>query len=65
MVSNEVVTCGQAYGICSMAIDGNDIIVLYRANHIAWEMAITEGRIILIKVRNVLTNLDIQVCLEY
>jgi hypothetical protein len=33
-----------------MAIDGNDIIVLYRANHIAWEMAITEGRIILIKV---------------
>jgi hypothetical protein len=28
-------------------------------------MAITEGRIILIKVRNVLTNLGIQVCLEY
>jgi hypothetical protein len=29
------VTCGQAYGICSIAVDGNDTAVLYRANHIA------------------------------
>jgi hypothetical protein len=54
--------CGQVYGICSIAVD---TVVLYRANHIAWEMAITEGRIILINVRNVSKNLGIQVCLEY
>uniref|UniRef100_A0ACD5XNW3 Uncharacterized protein n=1 Tax=Avena sativa TaxID=4498 RepID=A0ACD5XNW3_AVESA len=47
--SDGVVTRGQAYGIRSIRVDGNDTLAVYSAVHAAREMAITEGRPILIE----------------
>ncbi|VAI02370.1 unnamed protein product [Triticum turgidum subsp. durum] len=47
--SDGVVTRGQAYGIRSIRVDGNDTLAVYSAVHTAREMAITEGRPILIE----------------
>jgi len=50
--SDGVVSRGQAYGIRSIRVDGNDTLAVYSAVHTAREMAITEGRPILIEVHN-------------
>ncbi|KAF7057785.1 hypothetical protein CFC21_064978 [Triticum aestivum] len=47
--SDGVVTRGQAYGIRSIRVDGNDTLAVYSTVHTAREMAITEGRPILIE----------------
>lgn len=47
--SDGIVTRGQAYGIRSTRIDGNDALAVYSAVRTAREMAITEGRPILIE----------------
>lgn len=41
---------GQAYGIRSIRVDGNDALAIYSAVHAARKMAITEQRPILIEV---------------
>ncbi|XP_047050252.1 2-oxoisovalerate dehydrogenase subunit alpha 2, mitochondrial-like [Lolium rigidum] len=47
--SDGIVTRGQAYGIRSIRLDGNDTLAVYSAVHTAREMAIAEGRPILIE----------------
>lgn len=47
--SDGVVIRGQAYGIRGIRIDGNDALAVYSAVHAAREMAITEGRPILVE----------------
>lgn len=42
---------GQAYGIRSIRVDGNDALAVYSAVHLAREMAISETRPILIEVK--------------
>lgn len=46
-----VVVKGQAYGIRSIRVDGNDALAMYSAVHTAREMAISEQRPILIEVK--------------
>lgn len=45
-----IVVRGQAYGIRGIRVDGNDALAVYSAVHAAREMAITEGRPILVEV---------------
>lgn len=47
--SDGAVIRGQAYGIRSIRVDGNDALAVYSAVHAAREMAITEGRPILVE----------------
>ncbi|KAJ7945229.1 2-oxoisovalerate dehydrogenase subunit alpha 2, mitochondrial-like [Quillaja saponaria] len=47
--SDGVVVKGQAYGVRSIRVDGNDALALYSAVHTAREMAVTEHRPILIE----------------
>jgi TPP-dependent pyruvate/acetoin dehydrogenase alpha subunit len=47
-----VVVRGQAYGIRAIRVDGNDTLAVYSAVHAAREMAITEGRPVLVEVHN-------------
>ncbi|KXG23145.1 2-oxoisovalerate dehydrogenase subunit alpha 2, mitochondrial-like [Sorghum bicolor] len=47
--SDGVVIRGQAYGIRGIRVDGNDALAVYSAVHAAREMAITEGRPILVE----------------
>ncbi|KAF8726348.1 hypothetical protein HU200_019810 [Digitaria exilis] len=47
--SDGVVVRGQAYGIRGIRVDGNDALAVYSAVHAAREMAITEGRPILVE----------------
>ncbi|XP_065874492.1 2-oxoisovalerate dehydrogenase subunit alpha 2, mitochondrial-like [Euphorbia lathyris] len=47
--SDGVVVRGQAYGVRSLRVDGNDAFAMYNAVHAAREMAITEQRPILIE----------------
>jgi 2-oxoisovalerate dehydrogenase E1 component alpha subunit len=42
---------GQAYGIWSIRVDGNDALAVYSAVHTAREIAIKEQRPVLIEVR--------------
>lgn len=42
---------GQAYGVRSIRVDGNDALAIYSAVHAAREMAIIEHRPILIEVK--------------
>jgi 2-oxoisovalerate dehydrogenase E1 component alpha subunit len=56
-----IVTRGQAYGIRSIRVDGNDTLAVYSAVHTAREMAITEGRPILIEVQDSSRNFRIYV----
>ncbi|KAF3334145.1 2-oxoisovalerate dehydrogenase subunit alpha 2 [Carex littledalei] len=44
-----VVIRGQAYGIRSIRVDGNDALAVYSAVHAAREMAVSEGRPILVE----------------
>ncbi|KAK7316943.1 hypothetical protein RJT34_00779 [Clitoria ternatea] len=47
--SDGVVVKGQAYGVRSIRVDGNDALAIYSAVQAARQMAITEGRPILIE----------------
>lgn len=51
MEGDGAVVRGQAYGIHSIRIDGNDALAVYSAVHAAREMAISESRPILIEVK--------------
>lgn len=44
---------GQAYGVRSLRVDGNDTLAMYSAMKAAREMAVTEERPILLEVRSV------------
>jgi hypothetical protein len=57
LAGDGVVTRGQAYGIRSIRVDGNDTLAVYSAVHTAREMAITEGRPILIEVHSSSTEI--------
>jgi hypothetical protein len=46
-----IVVRGQAYGIRSIRVDGNDALAVYSAIHTAREMAISEQRPVLVEVR--------------
>lgn len=50
MAGDGIVVKGQAYGIRSIRIDGNDALAVYSAISAAREMAINEQRPILIEV---------------
>lgn len=50
MAGDGVVVRGKAYGVRSIRVDGNDALAMYSAIHTAREMAISEGRPILIEV---------------
>jgi hypothetical protein len=52
LTGDGVVVRGQAYGIRAIRVDGNDALAVYSAVHAAREMAITEGRPILVEVHN-------------
>jgi TPP-dependent pyruvate/acetoin dehydrogenase alpha subunit len=45
-----IVVKGQAYGIWSIRVDGNDALAVYSAVHTAREIAIKEQRPVLIEV---------------
>ncbi|GAV78857.1 E1_dh domain-containing protein [Cephalotus follicularis] len=47
--SDGIVVKGQAYGIRSIRVDGNDALAVYNAIHTAREMAITEQRPVLVE----------------
>ncbi|KDO50730.1 hypothetical protein CISIN_1g016909mg [Citrus sinensis] len=49
--SDGAVVKGRAYGVRSIRVDGNDALAIYSAVHAAREMAIGEGRPILIEVK--------------
>lgn len=51
MIGDGIVVRGQAYGVRSIRVDGNDALALYSAVHAARNMAIREHRPILIEVR--------------
>ena len=51
MVSNGVVTCGQAYGIHNVRVGGHGSLIVYSADHFGCKMAISERRHILISVK--------------
>jgi len=46
-----IVVKGQAYGIRSIRVDGNDALAVYSAVRSAREMAVTEQRPVLIEVK--------------
>jgi hypothetical protein len=52
LAGDGVVIRGQAYGIRGIRVDGNDALAVYSAVHAAREMAIAEGRPILVEVQN-------------
>jgi 2-oxoisovalerate dehydrogenase E1 component alpha subunit len=62
LAGDGIVTRGQAYGIRSIRLDGNDTLAVYSAVHIAREMAIAEGRPILIEVHDSSTKFE-NICL--
>lgn len=50
-VGDGIVVKGQAYGIPSIRVDGNDVFAVYNAVSAAREMAIKEQRPVLVEVR--------------
>ena len=50
-IGDGVVVKGQAYGVRSIRVDGNDALAIYSAIQAARQMAITEERPILIEVK--------------
>ena len=60
LAGDGVVTRGQAYGIRSIRVDGNDTLDVYV--HAAQETTITEGRPILIEVHDSSTKFGNHVC---
>ena len=53
-----IVVKGQAYGIRSIRVDGNDALAVYSAVCSAREMAVTEQRPVLIEVKNYTKDLS-------
>jgi len=53
-----IVVKGQAYGIRSIRVDGNDALAVYSAVRSAREMAVTEQRPVLIEVKNYTKDLS-------
>ena len=53
-----IVVKGQAYGIRSIRVDGNDALAVYNAVRSAREMAVKEQRPILIEVKTVTRELS-------
>lgn len=51
LAGDGIVVKGQAYGIRSIRVDGNDALAVYSATRAAREMAITEQRPVLIEVQ--------------
>lgn len=51
LAGDGIVVKGQAYGIRSIRVDGNDALAVYSATRAAREMAINEQRPVLIEVR--------------
>lgn len=51
MAGDGAVVKGRAYGVRSIRVDGNDALAIYSAVHAAREMAIGEGRPMLIEVK--------------
>lgn len=51
LAGDGIVVKGQAYGIRSIRVDGNDALAVYGAIRRAREMAITEQRPILVEVQ--------------
>lgn len=51
MAGDGVVAKGLGYGIRSIRVDGNDVIAVYSAIGAARNMAINEGRPILVEVK--------------
>lgn len=51
MAGDGAVVKGRAYGVRSIRVDGNDALAIFSAVHAAREMAIGEGRPILIEVK--------------
>lgn len=49
-IGDGVVAKGQAYGVRSIRVDGNDALAIYSAVHAARQMAVSEERPILIEV---------------
>lgn len=50
-IGDGVVVRGQAYGVRSIRVDGNDALAVYNAVKTARQMAISEQRPVLIEVR--------------
>lgn len=50
MVGDGAVVRGQAYGMHSIRIDGNDALAVYSAVHAAREMAVHDCRPVLVEV---------------
>lgn len=51
IIGDGIVVKGQAYGIRSIRVDGNDALAVYSAVRSAREMAVTEQRPVLIEVK--------------
>ena len=51
LVGDGIVVKGQAYGIRSIRVDGNDALAVYSAIRAAREMAVSEKRPVLIEVQ--------------
>lgn len=50
-IGDGVVVKGQAYGVRSIRVDGNDALAIYSAVQAARQMAISEERPVLIEVK--------------
>ena len=53
-----MVVKGQAYGIRSIRVDGNDALAVYSAIHAAREMVVREQKPVLVEV-----NINVGVCI--
>jgi len=50
-IGDGIVVKGQAYGVRSLRVDGNDALAIYSAVQAARQMAVSEERPILIEVK--------------
>jgi 2-oxoisovalerate dehydrogenase E1 component alpha subunit len=50
-IGDGIVVKGQAYGVRSIRVDGNDALAIYSAVQAARQMAVSEERPILIEVK--------------
>lgn len=71
MSGDGIASRGQAYGVRSIRVDGNDALATYSAIRAARQMAIKEQRPILVEVKThprvqvyntMLQNLDLEIC---
>lgn len=50
-IGDGIVVKGQAYGVRSIRVDGNDVLAIYSAVQAARQMAVLEERPVLIEVK--------------